>query len=227
MFSIARCYVFLGLLSHSSMTAGLESYPRKTLKKRVFEPLQNGDPFPIENYEMPKRGPCVFAGKTMPLGRGTIALECGELPARLPDQKWVYQTHMSNRHSKQPWTSLLVVSSWSQLRAECVRAQEMQNSSLSQDEGLARPAQGGGSCRRVRGPGPQMGFLHKPTGAHDASSPHHSAVKAWTSFHDGFILFTFQDWSKKTTPEWDAQGGRALSSPHEVHRSEWSSQKVY
>lgn len=69
------------------MTAELELYPRKTLKKRVFEPLQNGDTFLVENYEMPKRGPRVFAGKTMPLGSGTIVLECGELPACPPDQE--------------------------------------------------------------------------------------------------------------------------------------------
>lgn len=86
-FSTARCYVFLGLPSRSNVTAGLEPYPRKTLKKRVFAPLRNGDTFLIENHGMPTRGPRVFAGKTKPLGSGTIVLDCGERPASSPDQE--------------------------------------------------------------------------------------------------------------------------------------------
>lgn len=68
----------------SIMTSRLEPYPRK---KRVFGPLQTGNPFLTENCGMPERGPCVFAGNTMPLGSGPIVLESEVLPSCSPNRK--------------------------------------------------------------------------------------------------------------------------------------------
>ena len=71
-----------------------------------------------------------------------------------------------------------------------------------------------------------IGCLYKPTGAHYTSSLCHSVVKAIASFDDGFILSRFQDWNRKTTPEWNSQGSQTLSSPHKMRKRKQSSKEV-
>lgn len=93
--------------------------------------------------------------------------------------------------------------------------------------GMGQASADGREQQASRGPGAQHRIALQAHRRPLRILPPPRRGKALTSFGDGFILFTCQDRNRKTAPSCGSQGGRALSSPREVHRGEPSSEEVY